>query len=85
MVISAAEDTGLIQVIAEWSLDMSGGTDGGHGDDPLGERHRLGLLVYIPFTTMLPIVAFFNTTIPGAQSWHRRWTRRWELLVATAP
>ena len=70
MVIAGAEETGLIQIIAEWVRDMSAGN--------LMVATVMILWVSaiasafidnIPFTaTMLPIVAFLNTTIPGAES-----------------
>ncbi len=70
MVIAGAEETGLIQVIAEWVKDVSGGN--------LTAAIILVLWVSaiasafidnIPFTaTMLPIIAFLNQTIPGAES-----------------
>jgi Na+/H+ antiporter NhaD/arsenite permease-like protein len=70
MVISGAEETGLIQIIAEWVRDMSAGN--------LMVATVMILWVSaiasafidnIPFTaTMLPIVAFLNTSIPGAES-----------------
>ncbi len=70
MVIAGAEETGLIQIIAEWVRDVSGGN--------LTIAVIMVLWVSaiasafidnIPFTaTMLPIVAFLNTTIPGAES-----------------
>ena len=70
MVIAGAEETGLIQIIAEWVKDLSGGN--------LTAAIVLVLWVSaiasafidnIPFTaTMLPIVAFLNQTIPGAES-----------------
>jgi Na+/H+ antiporter NhaD/arsenite permease-like protein len=70
MVIAGAEETGLIQVIAEWVKDLSQGN--------LTVAIILVLWVSaiasafidnIPFTaTMLPIVAFLNQTIPGAES-----------------
>ncbi|MFA4902784.1 MAG: ArsB/NhaD family transporter [Desulfobaccales bacterium] len=70
MVIAGAEETGLIQVIAEWVKDLSRGN--------LTVAIILVLWVSaiasafidnIPFTaTMLPIVAFLNVTIPGAES-----------------
>jgi Na+/H+ antiporter NhaD/arsenite permease-like protein len=70
MVIAGAEETGLIQMIAEWVKDLSGGN--------LTVAIILVLWVSaiasafidnIPFTaTMLPIVAFLNQTIPGAES-----------------
>jgi Na+/H+ antiporter NhaD/arsenite permease-like protein len=70
MVIAGAEETGLIQVIAEWVKDLSRGN--------LTVAIILVLWVSaiasafidnIPFTaTMLPIIAFLNQTIPGAES-----------------
>ncbi len=70
MVIAGAEETGLIQVIAEWVRDVSAGN--------LTIATIMILWVSaiasacidnIPFTaTMLPIVAFLNTTIPGAEN-----------------
>jgi Na+/H+ antiporter NhaD/arsenite permease-like protein len=70
MVIAGAEETGLIQMIANWVKDLSGGN--------LTTAIILVLWVSaiasasidnIPFTaTMLPIVAFLNQTIPGAES-----------------
>jgi len=70
MVIAGAEETGLIQIIAEWVKDLSRGN--------LTAAVVLVLWVSaiasafidnIPFTaTMLPIIAFLNQTIPGAES-----------------
>ena len=70
MVIAGAEETGLIQIIAEWVKDVSRGN--------LTAAIILILWVSaiasafidnIPFTaTMLPIIAFLNQTIPGAES-----------------
>jgi Na+/H+ antiporter NhaD/arsenite permease-like protein len=70
MVIAGAEETGLIQIIAEWVKDVSRGN--------LTVAVILVLWVSaiasafvdnIPFTaTMLPIIAFLNQTIPGAES-----------------
>jgi Na+/H+ antiporter NhaD/arsenite permease-like protein len=70
MVIAGAESTGLIQIIAEWVKDLSRGN--------LTAAIILILWVSaiasafidnIPFTaTMLPIIAFLNQTIPGAES-----------------
>ncbi|MDI6853979.1 MAG: ArsB/NhaD family transporter [Deltaproteobacteria bacterium] len=70
IVVAGAEETGLIQAIAEWVANMS------RGSLPVA----ILLIVWvaalasaaidnIPFTaTMLPIVAYLNTTIPGAES-----------------
>ncbi len=70
MVIAGAEETGLIQIIAEWVRDVSRGN--------LTVAVIMVLWVSaiasafidnIPFTaTMLPIIAFLNTTIPGAEN-----------------
>ena len=70
MVIAGAEETGLIQMIAEWVRDVSKGN--------LTVAVLMVLWVSaiasafidnIPFTaTMLPIVAFLNQSIPGAES-----------------
>jgi Na+/H+ antiporter NhaD/arsenite permease-like protein len=70
MVVAGAEETGLIQFIAEWVADLSRGN----------LAVAVILIVWvsalasaaidnIPFTaTMLPIVAFLNHSIPGAES-----------------
>ena len=43
IVVAGAEETGLIQIIADWVKDISGGSlVRGHPDDPLGLGHRLG-------------------------------------------
>ncbi|HZE21299.1 MAG TPA: ArsB/NhaD family transporter, partial [Desulfobaccales bacterium] len=70
IVVAGAEETGLIQVIAEWVLNVSRGN--------LNMAVIMVLWVSaiasafidnIPFTaTMLPIVYFLNHTIPGAES-----------------
>ncbi|MEW6387736.1 MAG: SLC13 family permease [Thermodesulfobacteriota bacterium] len=70
MVIAGAEETGLIQMIAEWVKDVSRGN--------LSVAIIMILWVSaiasafidnIPFTaTMLPIIAFLNATIPGAEN-----------------
>jgi Na+/H+ antiporter NhaD/arsenite permease-like protein len=70
IVVAGAEETGLIQVIADWVQDMSKGS--------LVVAVILILWVAaiasafidnIPFTaTMLPIVAYLNQVIPGAES-----------------
>ncbi|AEB09179.1 SLC13 family permease [Desulfobacca acetoxidans] len=70
MVISGAEETGLIQIIAEWVRDVS------QGNLTLAVIMVLwvsaiasAFIDNIPFTaTMMPIVAFLNTTIPGAET-----------------
>ncbi len=70
IVVAGAEETGLIQVIAEWVANVSRGS--------LLVAVLMVLWVSalasaaidnIPFTaTMLPIIAFLNETIPGAES-----------------
>ena len=88
MVIAGAEETGLIQIIAEWVRDMSAGN--------LTVAMMMILWVSaiasafidnIPFTaTMLPIVTFLNTTIPGAESGILWWTWPWgPVWGATVP
>ncbi len=69
IVVAGAEETGLIQMIADWVKDVSGGS--------LVPAILMILWVSalasaiidnIPFTaTMLPIVAYLTTVIPGAQ------------------
>jgi Na+/H+ antiporter NhaD/arsenite permease-like protein len=70
IVVAGAEETGLIQTIAEWVAQTS------------GESLLVAVLMVlwvsalasafidnIPFTaTMLPIIAFLNESIPGAES-----------------
>jgi Na+/H+ antiporter NhaD/arsenite permease-like protein len=70
MVIAGAEETGLIQIIAEWVKEVSGGN----------LTAAIVMVIWvsaiasafidnIPFTaTMLPIIAFLNQTIPGTES-----------------
>jgi Na+/H+ antiporter NhaD/arsenite permease-like protein len=70
IVVAGAEETGLIQIIAEWVAHTSGGS--------LLVAVLMVLWVSalasafidnIPFTaTMLPIIAFLNESIPGAES-----------------
>jgi Na+/H+ antiporter NhaD/arsenite permease-like protein len=70
IVVGAAENTGLIQVVAQWVKDMS------QGDLVLAILLILwvsgiasAMVDNIPFTaTMLPIVAFLTESIPGAES-----------------
>jgi Na+/H+ antiporter NhaD/arsenite permease-like protein len=70
MVIAGAEETGLIQVIANWVKDVS------RGNLTLAiilvlwvSAIASAFIDNIPFTaTMLPIIAFLNQTIPGAES-----------------
>jgi len=70
IVIAGAEETGLIQVIAEWVRDVSQGNLTIAVIMVLWVSAIASAIVdNIPFTaTMLPIVAFLNQTIPGAES-----------------
>ncbi len=70
IVVAGAEEAGLIQVIADWVRDMS------RGSLIMAVLMILwvsaiasAIIDNIPFTaTMLPIVAYLNTVIPGAES-----------------
>ena len=70
MVVAGAEETGLIQIIAGWVKDVS------HGNLVVAILMILwvsaiasAIIDNIPFTaTMLPIVGYLTTVIPGAQS-----------------
>jgi Na+/H+ antiporter NhaD/arsenite permease-like protein len=70
MVVAGAEETGLIQIIAGWVKDIS------QGNLTVAVLMILwvsaiasAILDNIPFTaTMLPIVGYLTTAIPGAQS-----------------
>ncbi len=70
MVIAGAEETGLIQIIAEWVRDVSGGNLTVAVIMILWVSAIASAVIdNIPFTaTMLPIVAFLNSSIPGAES-----------------
>jgi Na+/H+ antiporter NhaD/arsenite permease-like protein len=70
MVIAGAEETGLIQMIANWVKDVSGGNLTAAIIIVLWVSAIASAFIdNIPFTaTMLPIVAFLNVTIPGAES-----------------
>jgi Na+/H+ antiporter NhaD/arsenite permease-like protein len=70
MVIAGAEETGLIQFIAEFVRDMSGGSLTAAIIMVLWVSAIASAFIdNIPFTaTMLPIIAFLNQTIPGASS-----------------
>ncbi len=69
IVVAGAEESGLIQVIADWVREMS------KGSLVIAILMVLWVSAFasaiidnIPFTaTMLPIVAYLNTTIPGAE------------------
>ena len=70
IVVSGAEETGMIQIIADWVKDMS------KGSLVIAILMILwvsaiasAIIDNIPFTaTMLPIVAYLTTAIPGAES-----------------
>ena len=70
MVIAGAEETGLIQIIAEWVKDVSRGNLTAAVVIVLWVSAIASAFIdNIPFTaTMLPIIAFLNQTIPGAES-----------------
>jgi Na+/H+ antiporter NhaD/arsenite permease-like protein len=70
MVVAGAEETGLIQVIADWVKDMSQGSLVAAILMILWVSAIASAIIdNIPFTaTMLPIVAYLNTVIPGAES-----------------
>jgi Na+/H+ antiporter NhaD/arsenite permease-like protein len=70
IVVAGAEETGLIQIIAEWVREMS------HGSLELSiililwvSAIASAIIDNIPFTaTMLPVVAYLTVNIPGAES-----------------
>jgi len=70
MVIAGAEETGLIQQIANWVKDVSRGNLTAAIVIILWVSAIASAFIdNIPFTaTMLPIIAFLNQTIPGAES-----------------
>lgn len=70
IVVAGAEQTGLIQIIADFVKAMSGGSLLAALLMVLWVSAFLSAIIdNIPFTaTMLPIVAYLNTTIPGAES-----------------
>jgi Na+/H+ antiporter NhaD/arsenite permease-like protein len=69
IVVAGAEETGLIQMIADWVKEVSGGSLVVAILMILWVSAILSAIVdNIPFTaTMLPIVAYLTSTIPGAQ------------------
>ncbi len=69
VVVAGAEQTGLIQVIADWVREMSHGSLVVAIVMVLWVSALLSAIIdNIPFTaTMLPIVAYLTTAIPGAQ------------------
>jgi len=68
--VAGAEETGLIQIIADWVKDMSKGSLVAAILMILWVSAIASAIIdNIPFTaTMLPIVAYLNTVIPGAES-----------------
>ncbi|HTZ41569.1 MAG TPA: ArsB/NhaD family transporter [Syntrophales bacterium] len=70
IVVAAAEQTGLIQIIADWVRDMSGGSLVIAIVMILWvSAFASAIIDNIPFTaTMLPIVAYLTQVMPGAQS-----------------
>jgi Na+/H+ antiporter NhaD/arsenite permease-like protein len=70
IVVAGAEETGLIQMIADWVKDMSRGSLMAAVLMILWvSAIALAIIDNIPFSaTMLPIVAYLNTVIPGAES-----------------
>jgi Na+/H+ antiporter NhaD/arsenite permease-like protein len=70
IVVAGAEETGLIQMIADWVKDVSRGSLVAAILMILWVSAIASAIIdNIPFTaTMLPIVAYLNTVIPGAES-----------------
>lgn len=70
IVVAGAEETGLIQIIADWVKDVSGGSLVAAILMILWVSAIASAIIdNIPFTaTMLPIVAYLTQVIPGAQS-----------------
>jgi Na+/H+ antiporter NhaD/arsenite permease-like protein len=70
IVVAAAEHTGLIQIIADWVRDMSGGSLVIAVIMILWvSAFASAIIDNIPFTaTMLPIVGYLTQVIPGAQT-----------------
>ncbi len=70
VIIAGAEETGLIQVIANFLMEVSKGNLTAAMIIILwGSAVASAFIANIPFAaTMLPIVAFLNQTIPGAES-----------------
>jgi Na+/H+ antiporter NhaD/arsenite permease-like protein len=65
MVIAGAEETGLIQIIAAWVKDLTAAIIIVLWVSAIASA----FIDNLPFTaTMLPIIAFLNQTIPGAES-----------------
>jgi Na+/H+ antiporter NhaD/arsenite permease-like protein len=76
MVIAGAEETGLIQMIANWVKDVSRGNLTAAIIIVLWVSAIASAFIdNIPFTaTMLPIILFLNQTIPGAESGALWWS-----------
>jgi Na+/H+ antiporter NhaD/arsenite permease-like protein len=70
IVVAGAEETGLIQIIADWVKNVSGGSLVAAILMVLWVSALASAIIdNIPFTaTMLPIVAYLTQVIPGAQS-----------------
>ncbi len=70
IVVAGAEETGLIQIIADWVKNVSGGSLVAAILMVLWVSAIASAIIdNIPFTaTMLPIVAYLTQVIPGAQS-----------------
>jgi Na+/H+ antiporter NhaD/arsenite permease-like protein len=70
IIVAGAEETGLIQVIADWVRYMSGGSMVVAVLVILWVSALASSIIdNIPFTaTMLPIVAYLNQSVPGAES-----------------
>jgi len=70
VVVAGAEETGLIQIIADWVNSVSGGSLTTAAVIILWVSAIASAFIdNIPFTaTMLPIVAYLNTILPGAES-----------------
>ncbi|SPD75840.1 Citrate transporter [uncultured Desulfobacterium sp.] len=70
IVVAGAEETGLIQIIADWVKDLSQGSLVAAILMILWVSALASAIIdNIPFTaTMLPIVAYLNTVIPGAEN-----------------
>lgn len=76
IVVAGAEETGLIQMIADWVKDVSGGSLAMAIVMILWVSAVLSAIVdNIPFTAaMLPIVAYLKSVIPGALGGVLWWT-----------
>jgi Na+/H+ antiporter NhaD/arsenite permease-like protein len=70
MLVGGVEETGLLDIIADWVLDLSGGNLTASICLILWVSAIMSAFVdNIPFTaTMLPIVAYLTQVIPGAES-----------------